>query len=99
MQAPPDPRRGEGSVPAAEPVRLSVDAVLLTLRAGRLAVLLVRHDDPPFENTWALPGGSLRSDEDLDSAARRLLAEETGVIAPGHLEQLRSYGAVGRDPR
>jgi 8-oxo-dGTP diphosphatase len=96
------PVRSNGKVAgtSVEPaIGVRVDAVLLTLRAGRLSVLLVPHDEPPFEHTWALPGGPVRLDEDLDSGARRLLAQETGVHAPGHLEQLRTYGAVGRDPR
>lgn len=78
---------------------VSVDVVLLTLRAGRLCVLLVQRDRPPYEGEWALPGGFVRADEDLDEAARRLLSDETGVSTAGHLEQLRTYGRPDRDPR
>lgn len=87
--------------PTALPcVGITVDVVLLTIRAGRLTVLLVERGEPPFEGAWALPGGFVEEDEGLDDAARRALAEETGVAAfPGHLEQLRAYGAPDRDPR
>ena len=87
---------------AFEPVAVTVDVVTLTIRDGTLDVLLVQRGVPPFEEQWALPGGFVRSRpaEDLDEAAVRELAEETGQ-RPGriHLEQLASYGSPGRDPR
>ncbi len=80
-------------------IAVSVDVVLLTLRAGQLCVLVTQRDSPPFQDDWALPGGLVRVDEDLDASARRQLTEETGVAASGHLEQLRTYGRPDRDPR
>jgi 8-oxo-dGTP diphosphatase len=85
---------------AYPPVAVTVDVVLLTIRRGRLTVLLIQRDRHPFQGRWALPGGFVEPDEDLDDAARRELREETGVdTAPGHIEQLRTYGRPGRDPR
>jgi 8-oxo-dGTP diphosphatase len=92
-------RYDPGAYPA---VAVTVDIVLLTLRHGRLACLLVERAAPPFQGCWALPGGFVRPDETLEDAARRRLSQETGVarLPPAmHLEQLCTYGDPDRDPR
>src|ERR1700722_4594899 len=82
------------------PVAVTVDLVMLTLRHGRLSVLLVQRSGPPFAGAWALPGGFIQPTEDADTAALRELGEETALDAGGwHVEQLRSYSAPQRDPR
>jgi len=79
---------------------VTVDLVILTIRSDRLSVLVVRRANPPFEGRWALPGGFVEEDEGLEVAARRELAEETGLDDPQvHLEQLATYGDPKRDPR
>ncbi|WP_035697935.1 NUDIX domain-containing protein, partial [Glycomyces tenuis] len=79
---------------------VTVDLVVLTVRQGELHVLLVRRGCEPHLGQWALPGGFVHADEDLSTAARRELTEETGLAGPGgHLEQLASYGTPDRDPR
>jgi len=83
-----------------EPLGLATDLVILTVRDGRLQVLLIRRGIPPYEGRWALPGGFVRPAEDLETTARRELAEETGLSAERiHLEQVATYGAPDRDPR
>lgn len=83
-----------------EPAAVTVDIAIMTVRAGRLHVLLVERAGHPFRGHWALPGGFKASDETLDSAAARELVEETSVdIDAAHLEQLGTYGDPGRDPR
>lgn len=76
---------------------LTADVVLIAPGAPA-EVLLVRRGKPPFEGCWALPGGFVEMDEDLEPAARRELAEETGMEA-GPLMQVGAFGRPGRDPR
>jgi 8-oxo-dGTP diphosphatase len=82
-------------------VAVTVDLAILTVRDSRLQILLVERAVNPFRGKLALPGGFLATeDEDLDIAAARELAEETGLEADHlHLEQMRTYGAPDRDPR
>ncbi|MEU6893692.1 NUDIX domain-containing protein [Streptomyces sp. NPDC046557] len=96
MTAPYDPY-------AFEPFAVTVDLAVLTVRGGALHVLLIRRGREPYAGAWALPGGFILPRESAETAARRELAEETGLppdlVAALHLEQLRTYSEPDRDPR
>ena len=82
---------------------VTVDVVIFSVIDDKLAVLLVRRPDDerePFPGRWALPGGfvDVNQDKSLQDCAARKLREKTGVKAP-YLEQLASWGDLGRDPR
>jgi 8-oxo-dGTP diphosphatase len=106
VKADPAPDESESSEEAAaayDPSRyerpsVTVDVVILTVRAGKLEVLLIKRKRWPFEGMWAIPGGFVTPDESLEDAAKRELEEETGV-RDVYLEQLYTFGDPGRDPR
>ncbi len=84
---------------------LTADIVAFSLRdtADRpqhqaLHVLLIQRGAPPYKGRWALPGGFVQTGESLEQAARRELAEETGMRGL-YLEQLYTFGDPKRDPR
>ncbi len=78
---------------------LTVDCVIFGLdRSSTLKVLLIQRAKAPFEEHWALPGGFVEMDENLEQAALRELAEETGITNL-FIEQLYTFGEPGRDPR
>lgn len=77
---------------------VTVDIVIFSIREEELNVLLVKRDIEPFKDKWAIPGGFVRIEENLEDAAIRELSEETGV-KDVYLEQLYSFGDVKRDPR
>lgn len=77
---------------------LTVDIVVFALDDEDLQVMLIERDLEPFAGQWALPGGFVRVDETLEGAANRELREETG-LHDLFLEQLFTFGDLGRDPR
>lgn len=77
---------------------VSADAAVFRVQNDQIEILLIRRANPPFKGMWALPGGFVDMDEDLETAAARELKEETGVEGI-ELKQFHAYGAVERDPR
>lgn len=77
---------------------VTVDGVVFGFDDADLKVLLIQREAPPYRLRWALPGGFVNLEEDLDTAVRRELEEETGITRL-YLEQLYTFGAPKRDPR
>ena len=84
----------------ASEIHVAVDLVVLTLRDGALSVLLIQREDEPHRGAWALPGGFIEHGEELEGAAYRVLSDEASLGSGAvHLEQVRTFGTPGRDPR
>lgn len=77
---------------------VTTDIVVFTIVDHTLSALLIERRNEPFKGHWALPGGFVDMDEDLETGALRELREETGVDNV-YLEQLFTFGAKNRDPR
>lgn len=77
---------------------VTVDAAVLDFSREEPRILLIKRRNHPFIGKWALPGGFINMDEDLEAAARRELMEETGVGA-AEMRQIGAYGRADRDPR
>src|SRR5262249_36934391 len=73
-------------------------AAVLQVRAGSLQVLLWERARRPDIHRWALPGGRLRADEDVERSIRRQLAEKVDVRQLSHVEQLAAFSAPDRVP-
>lgn len=77
---------------------VTTDAAVFSFARGKAWLLLVNRKREPYRGHWAIPGGFIEMDEELEDAVVRELAEETG-LTDVPLEQMRTFGTVGRDPR
>jgi 8-oxo-dGTP diphosphatase len=77
---------------------VTVDAVVCRFIRDNAQVLLIQRGNEPYKGKWALPGGFVDMDEELEDAAARELMEETGLTGVS-LEQMHTFGRCGRDPR
>lgn len=83
---------------AKQSISVTTDCVIFFRKDQETKVLLIKRKKDPFKDQWALPGGFLEDDEPLEDGAIRELEEETGLKIK-KLEQLRTFGTPGRDPR
>lgn len=77
---------------------VTVDAAVFGVFKEGIKLLLINRKNEPFKGEWALPGGFVGMEEELEDAAARELAEETNLRNVS-LEQMHTFGRCGRDPR
>jgi len=73
-------------------------ATVFQVRHGELTALLWERAREPYSGTWALPGGTLVSDETLERSILRHLATKVDVREVSHLEQLGTWSDPARHP-
>ncbi|MEO5834802.1 MAG: NUDIX domain-containing protein [Nakamurella sp.] len=89
--------------PPSTPIRHEVLAAVFSVRAddqgfASLHVLIWQRAQAPDAGRWALPGGGLGPDEDVEGSMRRHLADKVDLAEVAHLEQLATFSAPGRVP-
>ncbi|MDA3954397.1 MAG: NUDIX hydrolase [Bacteroidales bacterium] len=77
---------------------VTVDIIVTKYVKDSIQILLIERKNQPFKNQWALPGGFVDIDEEIEDAAYRELKEETSIWDI-KLNQFRTFGKPGRDPR
>lgn len=76
---------------------VSVDCIIFGFDEGELKLLLLKRNFEPAMGKWSLMGGFVQEEESVDAAAKRVLAELTG-LEDVYMEQVGTFGDVNRDP-
>lgn len=83
--------------PKYENQGIHVIASIFTIDKGKLKILLVKRKNNPYQGYWALTGGALYNDEDLEDGLNREIYEKTGLE---HIEVKLAnvFGKKNRSP-
>lgn len=76
---------------------VGIDCIIFGFNEGELHLLLLKRNFEPAMGNWSLMGGFVQENESVDDAAKRVLAELTG-LDDVYMEQVGSFGAIDRDP-
>lgn len=72
-------------------------ASIFTVDHGTVKVLLIKRKNEPYKGLWALVGGALYNNEDLESGMKREVSEKTGINNI-ELHLVNVHGKVDRSP-
>ena len=76
---------------------VGIDCIIFGFNEGELNLLLLKRNFEPAMGNWSLMGGFVQESESVDDAAKRVLAELTG-LENVYMEQVGTFGEVDRDP-
>ena len=76
---------------------VATDCIIFGFDDGKLKLLIFKRRVEPLMGEWSLIGSFVKIDEDVDEAAKRVLAEITG-LENVFMEELTTYGKADRDP-
>lgn len=76
---------------------IHVIASIFTVEHGVVKILLIKRNNNPYKDAWALVGGALYNNEDLDAGINREIKEKTG-IENIPLKLVNVHGRVDRSP-
>lgn len=76
---------------------VATDCIIFGFDAGNLKLLIFKRRVEPLKGTWSLIGSFVKLEEDVNTAAQRVLEEITG-LRDVYMEELRTYGLADRDP-
>lgn len=76
---------------------VSVDCIIFGFHEGKISLLLLKRNFEPAKGEWSLMGGFVQEDESIDDAARRVLADLTG-LTDIYMDQVEAFGSLDRDP-
>ena len=77
---------------------VAVDSIIFGFNENEhdLKLLLLKRNFQPEKGNWSLMGGFVSTDENLDDAAKRIVAQLTG-LNDVYMEQLYTFGDINRD--
>lgn len=76
---------------------VAVDVVLVSVINKEVCVLIRKRNEEILKGAWALPGGIVKEDEDLDAKPLDILKYKVGLEEKVYLEQLYTFGSKTRD--
>ncbi len=77
---------------------VAIDTVIFRIYKGSLQTLLLELTREPYIGNWAVPGGLITPDENIEESVVRHIENKTG-LKEVYSEQLATFGDIGRDPR